>query len=46
LEQSKIKEEGVLAHFTEAVRPQLRPLPDEVTLELERSLLANDNSSK
>lgn len=30
---------GVLAHFAEAVRPQLRPLPDAVTLEL-RALTA------
>ena len=30
---------GVLAHFGEAVRPQLRSLPDEVTLEL-RALTA------
>jgi transposase len=30
---------GVLAHFAEAVRPQLRPLPDVVTLEL-RALTA------
>jgi transposase len=29
----------VLAHFAEAVRPALRPLPDEVTLEL-RALIA------
>jgi len=25
---------GVLAHFAEVIRPELRPLPDEVTLEL------------
>ena len=30
---------GVLAHFGEAIRPQLRPLPDKVTLEL-RALTA------
>ena len=30
---------GVLAHFAEAVRPQMRPLPDVVTLEL-RALTA------
>ena len=30
---------GVLAHFAEAVRPQMRPLPDAVTLEL-RALTA------
>jgi transposase len=30
---------GVLAHFAEAVRPELRPLPDVVTLEL-RALTA------
>ena len=37
---------GVLAHFAEVIRPELRPLPDAVTLELRARPRADDTSSR